>query len=148
MAQAHGREALDRVVFEIAIEAGIDGQHAHGRVQQRIAVLGRIGHGLGAYAAASPGAVVHHHGLAQRVGHLLRHAARHQVGGAAGQKGHDQADGLVRVAARAVTRVNAGRGQRSQHEGGDEWHASHGICLRCCNARDRGSRMVWSVGMG
>jgi len=41
--------------------------------------------------AARAGAVVDDQLLAQVLGHALRHHARHEVGGAAGRKGHDQA---------------------------------------------------------
>jgi hypothetical protein len=72
--------------------------------------IGRgLGHGVHADVAARAAAVVDEHRLAELFRHLLAHGARHQVGGAAGRVGHDEADRL----GRKVRRVREeGRGEQ------------------------------------
>ena len=56
---------------------------------------------IGAERAAGAGAVVHHDGLLERLGHLGREDARHRIDAAAGRERHHEADRLVRIVLRA-----------------------------------------------
>ena len=93
--------------------------------QQRVAIGRRTlddGRRNGAVAAAL---VVDHHLLARHCAQALRQHAAGQVGGAAGGGGHDQGDGLGRIALRQGAASHQCGGQ------GDEMLAGqlHGECL-------------------
>jgi hypothetical protein len=63
--------------------------------QQRVAVGRRVHHLLRGDVAAGAGLVLDDHRLADRGLHLLGDQAGHDVGGAAGREGDDDANGLV-----------------------------------------------------
>ena len=85
------REILVGLVGQTGHQVWRDGMRAAGGEQQRVAVRRGLGRLARADGAARAGAVVDDQLLAQVLGHALRHHARHEVGGAAGRKGHDQA---------------------------------------------------------
>mgnify|MGYP000586644067 CR=1 FL=1 len=84
--------------FEEGVRQGplID-QRAIAKIEAHVAdaVGGGARAGLAAEVAAGAGPVLHHHRLAERLGHLGADEARDGVGGA-GREGHDHADGLGR----------------------------------------------------
>src|SRR5690606_20495200 len=69
---------------------------------------------VGADVAVGAGAVVHHHLLPQQRREVLRDQAGDDVGGAAGRKGHDQAQGLAGVG------LGPRRERREQQGGGGQ----------------------------
>ena len=86
-----GREIGERVVGQARVDGRIGGRGGHGGHAQRVAVgLGARGL-VRADGASAAALVVHHQRLAQGLGHARRNRARHDVGGAAGRKRHDQA---------------------------------------------------------
>ena len=100
------RKARHRVVLRDRIEVGLrflverlaDGDRVL-RKQQRIAV--RIGGGdvVPGEIAAGAGAVLDHHGLAERLLQIVGNLPREGVGGAAGHEGDDEMDRLVGIGA-------------------------------------------------
>src|SRR6266571_2791022 len=62
--------------------------------EERVAVGGRLRHGVRADMAARAGLVLDEHLLLPNFGELRRHEARERVGAAAGRKGHDDAHRL------------------------------------------------------
>ena len=86
----HRREILQRVVRQLRIEDGIDGD-AHAGDKERVAVRPRLGDDVGADRAAGPAAVVHHDRLPEGVRQPRRDRARHQVHRAAGRERHHYA---------------------------------------------------------
>jgi hypothetical protein len=113
----HRREALDRVVADLLVQADVDGQRPRGPEQQHVAIGRRAGHRFGAQVAAGAGLVLDDHRLAQ----LDRRGQRacHRVGGAARGKGHDHHDRLGReiVGLRHGRQAKRGRSRAHQGEG-------------------------------
>jgi hypothetical protein len=91
------REALHRVVRELALVERRVGRMARDHGEQAVAVGRRLRHQVGAENAVGAGTVVDHDRLAEAGGHLLRHDARHAVGDAAARIRHDPADRLRRI---------------------------------------------------
>ena len=117
----NGREALDRVVGQLGVQAGRDGQRAHMAHQQRIAVARGLGHAVGANAAARARDVLGNDRLAPGGGQLMAYRAAQNVGRAAGRERDDQAYCLVRVSGLGEGRAQPQRsaaqaaGQRELH---------------------------------
>ncbi|MPM72283.1 hypothetical protein SDC9_119256 [bioreactor metagenome] len=130
---AHGREVLDRVIAELAVQRLVGG-HADGGNHQRVAVGRGLGHEVGADVAARAGAVLDDEGLAQRARGLLAQGAGDGIHGAARREGHDPANGLARPVGLGRLGMGGG-GQGAQAEdgwqGGEgaEKAALHGGCL-------------------
>ncbi len=117
----HRREILQRVVAEVLVEHmvhRVPGGHQH----QRVAVGLRARALADADRAARAGLVVHDHRLPPGRVEALADDASHDVGGAPGGEGHDDADGLGRVGLRA----GEGAEQHAEKES-DRPHAR--LCL-------------------
>ena len=89
-----GDQVLVRIVGRRRHQRG-DGDEVAGGDEDRVAVRRRLGHGVDAERAAGAGAVLDHHGLAERLGELLADEARADIGDAAGRERHDDADGAA-----------------------------------------------------
>ena len=84
---------LQRIVRRVGIQRGIHRERGAGD-QQRVTVARGFGGKADADIRARAGTVIDHHGLAETLGELARQNARDHVGGAAGSKGHDDAQRL------------------------------------------------------
>jgi hypothetical protein len=87
-----------------------------GRYQQRVGIRVGLGNVARADGAGAPGAVVHHHGLAQACGQLLADQAAEHIRVTTGWKGHHDGDGLRGVGGR----LGPGRGDAGQDGGGQQ----------------------------
>lgn len=96
---ADGRDVADEVEVEFWIERGVD-RIRYGRKQQRVAVGGRIDHGLGADIAAGAGTVLGDEGLAKPVREPLPDQPRRDVDAAARGKARDDAHRPRRIVER------------------------------------------------
>ena len=86
------REILDRVVGHLLVEHGIERQRAR-RHQEGVAVGRGARDALDADHVAGAGAVLDEELLLERLGEMLGHDARDDVGAAGGRGGHDDAHG-------------------------------------------------------
>jgi hypothetical protein len=124
--QADGREIAARIERHVLVDMRVERVGRNGAEADRVAIGRCLGHGFHADVAACPGPVLDHHRLPQLLGHALAHGARHQVGGAAGRVGHDEADGFAREGIGGQGAAGAGQqrhgrgGQRGADDGGQE----------------------------
>ncbi len=109
-AQRHRIKIAVQVKFDVGVQRLVDGT-GHGHKQQGVAIGGCGFDGFGRNIAAAAGAVVHHKGLAQRLGQLFGHDARHHIGGAACRKAHHDAHRLAGVIRRCPPRAQGRTGQ-------------------------------------
>ena len=93
--QCNRREVLDRIVRYLLVEHGIERQRAR-RHQEGVAVVRRARDALDTDHVAGAGAVLDEELLLERLGEMIRHHARDDVGAAGGRRGHDDAHGPVR----------------------------------------------------
>ena len=110
----YGHQVFGRVPGQVAIQPGADDKVvllAHHHVVACGGGLDGFGDTDG---AASAGLVVRHHSPVVRLGELVGHQSRQDVGAATGRKGHDQADRFGRVGR------GLGCGGASQAEQGDQ----------------------------
>ena len=117
--QADRRKGALRVVREIAIQCGRDGERARAAVKERVAVRRRLCGGGRADGAASARAVVDDDGLAESLGELLADEAADDVGRPARRERHDEMDRLRGIALRRDKRDGQGAKQRergAQHQ--------------------------------
>ena len=111
---SHGRQVLFGIEGQLAVDHRVDGDGPARAEQQRVAILGRA-HGFAdADVAARAGLVVHHHRLAQHLGHGGRDGARQHIGRAAGREVHDQAHGALGPFVAGLLRQCRDRGRRAQ----------------------------------
>ncbi len=128
--QDDGRQILDRVVRQIAVEAGVgrqDGVVAH---QQRVAVGRRLGDDVAGEVAAGAGAIVGDHRLAEPFVQFLADGARQQIA---------PADRPARVFLSACA---SGTKKKNHHRGTEDteeilWRASRALsrflCVLCAS---------------
>ena len=109
-----GREILQRIVAELGLHEGIDGERAVRADEQRVAVGRRARHRFGADAAAGAAAVVDHHRLAERARDPFADQAADDVGIAAGRERHDQMDRPVRIGGEGCARHEARGGAEGE----------------------------------
>ena len=94
---AHLREALRRIVFEIRIERGRRRLRPHIADRDGVAVglrLGRADHAQGPAGAAD---VLDHERLAERARHMIADKAGYDIGRSARRERHDHGDRLIRI---------------------------------------------------
>ena len=109
-----GHEVGARIEGQVAIERRVDCQPPD-RAHQDGVTIGRGTHDmLGGDVAMRAGAVLDHHGLAEKRLHLRRHQARGDVGGAARREAHDEADG---AAGEGILRPHGRRGEQCRQPG-------------------------------
>ncbi len=121
--QRDRHEVLDRIVGQLLVERGVDGQQAARRHQQRVAVGRALGDRIGGDHGPAAGAVLDHERLAETVGEMLAEPAREDIGAAARRVRHDDGD-LARgiLLRRRGLRERAGRktDQRAVFEHGQD----------------------------
>jgi hypothetical protein len=126
-------QVLERVVWHLLVEEGVDGHRAARGQQEGIAIGRRLGHGIAANDAVGARAVVDHHRTLQRLGQTGRDAARQRIRGPAGREVDDQPDRLVRPRLRGGRRAHASQQARSAQCGAkgarDTVGESHNGCL-------------------
>jgi hypothetical protein len=113
--QADRREVLARIEGHRLVDVRVQRVGRDRAETDGVAVRRGLGHRVHADVAARAAAVVDQYRLAQLLRHLLAHGARHEVGGAAGCVGHDEADRLRRIVRRV--REGEGRGQQRHSRG-------------------------------
>ena len=91
-----GVKSLHRVEGQRREQERVD-DVLHGRDDERVAILRRLGDELGPDIAAGTGPIVHDDLLAEPLRKLLRDEARDDVRRAAGRLRHHQPDRLVRI---------------------------------------------------
>jgi hypothetical protein len=106
------RESIDRVIRNARLQRDVGNVRARGH-QQRVAVGGCLGHGLGADVAARAGAIVYDHGNVEFLGELLAEHARQDVDARARRVRHDHANRTVRI--RFLRRRGTERG-KARHD--------------------------------
>ena len=104
-----GSKVLDRVIGQLAEDGRVGAMGGHRGHADGVAVGSGLGDFRSADGAAGSAAVVHHHGLAQYLAHLVGQQTRHHIGGAARTKGHDQADGTIGVVRCGIGRERGGQ---------------------------------------
>jgi hypothetical protein len=126
LAQAHQRhraQVARGVVGQVLHQRLVDAE-AVGHGDEAVAVGRRLGHRVDTDHGAGAGLVVHQHRLAQRSAQFGGDEPGDDVGGAAGRKGHDDADGLGRPG------LCAGR-QGGQRGGGQQVSTLHVQTPQC-----------------
>jgi hypothetical protein len=104
------QHVLERIKWQLLVEAGIDGKRGDGAHQYGVAVgVGARGD-LGRDVAGRARAVIDDDLLAQSLGKLGAHGARGGVGAATRGEADQHADRLVRI-------LGGGRCERRQHAG-------------------------------
>ena len=99
--EADGREILDGIVGHFFVQAGIGDEAGTGE-EQRIAVIGRMCHDLGADIAVGAAAVLDDKWLAQRLRQALREDAPGRVHATAGGEGNDPFHRAFRIVLRGT----------------------------------------------
>ena len=94
-------QVSDRVVGDVGVQIGRNGDGRIGRKQQGVAVGDSLGNKVGANGAAGAGFVFHHHRLFPQRAQLLRQHPAINVGRAAGREGDDDLHRLVGKGLRA-----------------------------------------------
>ena len=90
-------EILRRIVRQLAIEIGIDGEGVLRGQQQRVAIGRRPCDRRRSDLIVGAALVLDHNRLAPFLGQPLRHGARDHVGRSARRQGHDDGDRLGRI---------------------------------------------------
>src|SRR5512140_2484105 len=86
--EADWRKIPDRIVWELAVKADIDGVGRASHIK-RVAVRRRLGSHIGRYVSPRPGTVFHQEGLAHGFGKFLGEDARDDIEPAAGGVAHE-----------------------------------------------------------
>src|SRR6266403_1035833 len=123
------REILVRIVGNFCVKTGIDDVGAR-RDQQRVAVRLGVCRSADPDVAARSGLVLNDESTANGIAEMRSENARHDVGRAAGRKGHDDLDRALGIA-RGLRpgRPETGRRCRAYHEaGGPENLAARSAC--------------------
>ena len=89
-------EVLDRIVWQVLVDEGVDHGRGHRLEDQRVAVGPRPGDRVGGDGAAGAALVLHHHLLAELVAEMLGGQARHHVDAAPRGQRNDELDRPVR----------------------------------------------------
>ena len=155
--EADRREILARIHAELGVEARVDRQRPGVAEQQRVAVRRGARDRARADGAPAAAAVVDGHGLAESVGQLLRHHARHGIDAAAGRVRHDQRDGARRKisgtggrhkrgACERNGRCHGDRGDRHQVATRQFIHAMTPSCRRRRHAQVKNTSILWRSG--
>ncbi|MNT08440.1 hypothetical protein D3C72_1431830 [compost metagenome] len=92
-----GHEILERVVGVLGVGRRVGGHGADGGYAQGVTVRGGARDGVRADGPTAAAPVFHHNGLPELAAQAFGHDAGNDVGGAAGGKRNNQADGFVGV---------------------------------------------------
>ena len=85
-------QVLDRIVWQVLIDEGVDRGRRDRLEDQRVAVGPRAGDRVGGDGAAGAALVLHHHLLAELVAELLGGEPRHHVDAASRRQRNDELD--------------------------------------------------------
>ena len=120
-----------RVIGQLVVEQGIDGQAGGAAHEKGVAIGRRLRHKVGRHDGVPTGLVLHHHRLAQCPPQMICHRARQLVGGTAWGIGHHQLHGFagVRHGLRLGLRCATQGDQRCQKE----LAAANEICKKHLN---------------
>ena len=129
--QADRLEVLARIVAEIWIETRRGADRGAGCHQQGVAVGRRLRHRAGGDRTSGAAAVVDNDLLAQRLGHFVGDAARHDAGAAARNKRHHQGDRPDRI----VLRAGGARGQAEDQGRRSQYCSDHTRLLHFVNCQ-------------
>ena len=116
-------QVLDRIVWQVLVDEGVDHRRRDRLEDQRVAVGPRAGDRVGGDGAAGAALVLHHHLLAELVAELLGGEPRHHVDAASRRQRNDELDrpvgpGFLRRAASRMQRRPARAPRNSAERNG------------------------------
>src|SRR5919204_760967 len=128
------RQVLDRIVWQLSVQARIDGNGGtghHQRVTVRRGLCGTIDRNI----AASAGRILDQDGPAPGVGKLVCKQPRRDVRGTAWRKTDENSNGFIRIGGLSKPVV---RSEQRRQRGKESAYELHSHFLAPCSYRDEG----------